>query len=113
MIRKMLVPLLCLFVFAAFFPIIESEHCFYPARKAEILPSLPRAGVFNKIPRTAESGKRGRALAKPGQRKEQGTVCPHCASPGTEQVDTWSPAVPRCTRTAASRGGKRKRRDNY
>lgn len=68
MIRKMLVPLLCLFVFTAFFPIIESEHCFYPARKAEILPSLPRrAGVFNKIPRTAESGKRGRALAKPGQ----------------------------------------------
>lgn len=92
-----------------FLPIKEG-NCFYPARRAEILPSPePKKWGFQQNPQ----GCRIRlSSAKSGQQKQQSLVCPRHRRPGMEQVGTWSPAVPLCTRTTASRGGKREG-DNY
>jgi len=95
------VPLLCQSVLAAFFPIKEEGNCLYPARTAAILPSpaFQELRFPAKSPGLQDLASKAQpwpSLARTKKTK-QGSASPRCTSPGTKQVGTWAPVVPRCT----------------
>lgn len=74
---------------------------------------LPRAGVLNKTRKTTGQASKAKPWPRLARKKPQGSASRCHPSSGPAQVGTWLPTAPLCTRTAASRGGKRKRRNNY